>query len=309
MAQQKRVLVYGGTGSQGSPVVRRLIARGHQPIVFTRDVDKAQKMFGAAATYVQGDMGSADDTLKASAGADAVALLIPFFTNNPMEDAPNFARNAIHAAKQTDVKLIVYNTSGPTPHEDNGMPGAEPRIYTRQLLQESGIPYIILAPTAYLENLLGPWTVNEIREKNVLPYPNPPETRIGWIATRDLAALQVAALEHPELANNEYIVCGLANVNGTELAAYVGAGVGRHIAYREMPLDEFAAKIDAAFGPSAGAGAKAGYQFMREHPERHPPMWVDMAPLLATLDIEMTPINVWARQFQAMLAPGKVAES
>ncbi|MEM6527311.1 MAG: NmrA family NAD(P)-binding protein, partial [Chloroflexota bacterium] len=272
-----KVLVYGGTGSQGSPVVTTLIERGHTPVVFTRNTEKAKEKFGSAAQYVQGDMSDAAATRTAAGGVDAIALMIPFFTRNPIEDAPLFARNAVEGAKAAGVNLIVYNTSGPLPADGSHMPGAAPRIYTRKLLAESGIPHIILAPTAYMENLLGPWTVNEIREKDMLPYPNPPQVRVGWIATQDVAALQVAALEHPELADATYIVSGTENPTGPELAEQVGKGLGRKITYRDMPLDEFATKIDAVFGPGAGAGAKAGYEYAREHADEAPPMWVDMA--------------------------------
>ncbi|MEO1439666.1 MAG: NmrA family NAD(P)-binding protein [Chloroflexota bacterium] len=300
-----KVLVYGGTGSQGSPVVTTLIERGHTPVVFTRNVEKARETFGEAAEYVAGDMASTDDTRAAAEGVDALALMIPFFTRNPLEDAPLFARNAINGAKDAGVSLIVYNTSGPLPAGSSNMPGAAPRIYTRQLLAESGIPHIILAPTVYMENLLGPWTVNEIREQNVLPYPNPPQVHAGWVATADVARLQVAALEHPELADATYIVSGVENPTGPELAAQVGAGIGREITYREMPLDEFAAKIDAVFGPGAGAGAKAGYEYARQHADEVPPMWVDMEPLLKTLDVEMTSINTWAARMKPVMAPVK----
>lgn len=238
--QSLKVLVYGGTGSQASPTVLKLLERGHVPYVLTRNPERAAALQNAGAQIVEGDMGDTAGLQQASQGMDAVALMIPAFLANPM-DAPQFARNAIDAAKAANVKLIVYNTSGPTLTEGTGDPSMDLRLGTIEYLRESGVPNSVIAPTGYLENLLGPWTAPNIVAEDKLTYPNTAETRVGWITSEDVGALVVAALERPELAGSIFYVSGIENPNGYELAAAFSEGLGRKIEYVAMEPEEFGA--------------------------------------------------------------------
>ena len=286
-----RVLVYGATGSQASPIVWKLLEHGHQPYVLTRQAKKAESMRAAGAELVVGDMADRDSLQAASSGMDAVALLIPFFLSNPAH-ASEYGRNAIDAAKSAGVKLIVWNTSGPAMEAPTGNPAIDVRIDIEQYLRDSGIPHIIIQPTGYMENLLGPWTAPAVATEDRLPYPNTTETRVGWIASEDVGALVVAALERPELANANFKVSGIENVNGTELAEQFSAALGRKITYYAMEPEEFGAVIDKIFGQGAGATVAEEYRKMRKNP--HPPaMHFEMQPVLEQLPVKMTSIKEW----------------
>lgn len=299
-SQGLRVLVYGATGSQSQGVVWTLLEHGHQPFVLTRNPEKAQAMRAAGAEIVVGDMADRARLEELSQGMDAVSLLIPFFLDNP-SNAPAFGRNAIDAARAAGVKLIVYNTSGPTPTERTGDPSMDLRVDTIKYLQTSGVPHIVIAPTGYMENFLGPWTAPRVQAEDVLAYPNPVETRVGWIASADVGALMVAALERPELADAIFRVSGIENLNGTELAEQFSQGLGRPISYYAMAPEEFGAVLDQMFGPGAGAGAVAQYRKMREDPNP-PTMWYDMQPVLEKLPVRMTSIAEWASQYSGAFA-------
>lgn len=294
-----RVLVYGATGSQSSPIVWKLLEHGHEPLVVTRNPAKATEMQDAGAQIVQADMGDAQALRAASSGADAVALQIPFFLEDPTK-ATTFAQNAIDAAKSAGVKLIVWNTSGPMPPARSGNPGVDVRIDVVDMLRASGVPHIIIEPTGYMENLLGPWTAPAVVMENVLPYPNPEEARTAWIASQDVGAFVVAALERPELAGQHFKVSGLENVNGPELAEQFTRALGRPITYYAMEPEEFGAVLDKVFGPGAGAGAVVEYRKMRSNP---PVMFHDMPPVLAQLPVEMTSLEAWVRQHRHAFTP------
>ncbi|MBT6330741.1 MAG: NAD(P)H-binding protein, partial [Kordiimonadaceae bacterium] len=111
-----KVLVYGGTGSQARPTVERLIEKGHQPIVVTRNASSAPDISGAK--LVEGNMNDADFLRSVTAGVDAVAFLVPAFLDSD-DDAVPFGRNAIYAAVSSGVKKFVWNASGPIPDDEN----------------------------------------------------------------------------------------------------------------------------------------------------------------------------------------------
>lgn len=288
-------------------MVWKLLEKGHEAYVLTRNPEKAAPMVAQGAKTVIGDMADKESLIAASQGMDAVSLMIPFSIPDPTQ-GPTYAQNAIDAAKQAGVGLIVYNTSGTVINERTGNPMYDMRLDLIEYLDQSGVPYITIEPTAYMENLMGPWTRTSIIEEDTLSYPVDENTPLGWIATEDVGALIVAALERPDLANRRIGVSGVENVTGPELAAKMGEGLGREITYREMSLEEFGAALDAAFGPGTGEGGIQGYKFQRENKDLLT-MWWDMEPVLEMLPVEMTSVAAWARKHQRAFMPSQqVAE-
>ena len=75
----EKVLAYGATGSQGSPVERRLLEAGFAVRVVTRNPEGPAWLGEAGAEVVAGDLGDAGSLRGASGGMDAVFVLVPFF--------------------------------------------------------------------------------------------------------------------------------------------------------------------------------------------------------------------------------------
>lgn len=295
------VLVYGATGSQAGAVPQLLLQAGHQPYVVTRNPDKAAHHAKAGAIVVEGDMANADRLRQLSEGMDAVSLLIPFFAN-PAEVA-DYGRRAIDAAKAAGVKLLVWNTSGFIQPVRTGNPSIDVSIDVRDYLQQSGLPYIIIQPSVYLENLLGPWTAPFVVNDDRVAYPSPADMPVSWIASADVSALVVAALQRPDLAGSNWPVSGSENPDGPGLAQAFSAGLGRDVTYYAMPPQDFGGILDGMFGPGAGAGAASEYQRMWDFPEQRPNFQADMQPVLAELPVTMTSISQWVAQHKALFNP------
>ncbi|GAB4209301.1 MAG: NmrA/HSCARG family protein [Roseiflexaceae bacterium] len=299
-----KVLIYGATGAQSGALAPELLRRGHQPYVFTRNPEKAAGFAQAGATVVAGDMADRGRLVEASTGMDAVALLIPFFVPNPA-DALAFGRNAIDAAREAGVRLIVWNTSGAIPPVRTGNPSIDLRIDIAEHLRASGVPHIILQPLVYAENLLGPWTAPFVAQQDLVAYPTPPDLRIAWIPAADVAALVAAALERPELAGRSYVVSGTEAPDGPELAEHFAAALGRPISYHALPPREFGAILDRVFGPGAGDAAATEYERQWASPERKP-MAADMAPVLADLPVRLRTLREWVAEHAAAFTPQAV---
>ncbi|WP_046246458.1 SDR family oxidoreductase [Hymenobacter terrenus] len=293
-----KVLVYGATGSQAGAVPTHLLRRGHQPFVLTRTAAKAAHHAEAGAVVVEGDMADASRLRQLSEGMDAVALLIPFFAN-PAEVA-DYGRQAIDAAKAAGVKLLVWNTSGAILPVRTGNQAIDVRRDIQEYLLQSGLPHIILQPSVYLENLLGPWTAPFVARQNQVAYPTPSDMPISWIASDDVSALVVAALERPELAGANWPISGLTNPDGPALALAFSAGLGRSVEYFAMPPQDFGRILDDAFGPGAGTAAAGEYQRMWDFPEQRPNFQADMESVLAQLPVPMTSIADWVAQHRSL---------
>jgi uncharacterized protein YbjT (DUF2867 family) len=289
-----KVLVYGATGSQSSPVVMELLRRGHHAIAVTHSPEKAKLLKNAGAEIAAANFNDENRLRKISLGVDAVSLLIPFFLPSPVEGA-SYAKNAIQAAKAANVKYIAWNASGVIPVVKTGNPALDVRIEIAQLLKESGIPYVIFQPSVYAENLLGPWTAPFVKVKNQLAYPVPEHIPMGWIASHDVAALIVAAIENPSLAGNQFLISGVVGLKGSELAKEFSRALNRTITYYPMPPVDFGQVLDATFGQGAGDSAAKEYQKMwdtSQFPSTHFPM----ETVLKLLPVKMTSMVEWVRQ-------------
>ena len=291
------MLVYGGSGSQAGPTVTHLLKRGHTPFVLTRSHDKASDLQTTGAIPVVGDLDDFDCLCAASSEVDAVAFLLPAFLENP-DDSFKFGRHAIDAASRAGIELFVWNTSGEV-SDDDSAPNAKLSILRH--LQASSLPYLLLEPTTYMENWLGPWTAPSVREKNLLTYPVLAAHKIGWIASDDVGALVVAALERPQLAGNRYPISGVEAPTGPELAAIFSAACNREIRYRTMSPEEMGAVLDKEFG--AGSGDKVAEMYRQEQNDPDPPRkYHDMTPVLEALPVTMSTISEWVNTHKQAFA-------
>jgi uncharacterized protein YbjT (DUF2867 family) len=285
-----KVLVYGATGAQARPVARRLIEAGTAVRVLTRDPAKAEDLRRLGAEVVRGDFTDPASLVAASQGMDGVFLLVPFF--DPQAD---YGRAAIDAAKQAGVRLLVWNPTGTILPQRVGNPGMDVRLDVLEHLQASGVPHIVIQPTAYMENLLGPWTAPELADHDVFAYPMPLEVVMQWVTHDDVAAFVVAAFARPHLADAVLEVAGPERLNGQDIADRFSRALGRTITFRSMPPKEFGAHFDA---PGAGEAITAAYEAVYANPAMLSTD-VDLEKALTVLPIEPTPLQKWVSHHAA----------
>lgn len=290
-----KVLVYGAGGSQQFPVINALKNKGAQVVATTHQPEKVETLRNAGAEPVIADMADRERLNEITKGIDAISFLVPFFLANPM-DGLDYAKNAIDAAVKNQVKLLVWNTSGFILPVKIGNPSMDVRIDVLEYLKGSGLPYIIIQPSVYAENLLGPWTAPFVKSEQTVTYPTPEEMPVGWIATKDVAAFVAEAIYSPHLAGQSFQVSGIENLNGQQLAEKFSIGLNKKIQYRQMPPKDFGKILDGLFGEGAGKGAEAMYQEItdtKNYPSMHA---ASMSDVLEKLPVKMTSIETWVAQ-------------
>ncbi len=290
-----KVLVYGAAGSQQFPVIKALLNKGAQVYATTHTETNLQKLNQAGATALLADMSDANRLKEVSKGIDAISFLAPFFLVNP-NDGFTYAKNAIDAAISNNVKLLVWNSSGFILPVKVGNPAMDIRIDITNYLKESGLPHIIVQPSVYAENLLGPWTAPFVINDKKVAYPTPEEMPIGWIATQDVAAFVAEAIFKPELAGESFLVSGIENLTGNQLAEKFSVGLNQKTSYFPMPPKEFGQILDSLFGAGAGKGAEEVYQQIADT-KQYPLMFSpNMPEILKKLPVKMTSIEDWVGQ-------------
>jgi NAD+-dependent farnesol dehydrogenase len=108
-----RVLVTGGTGYLGQAIVRALVARGHQPVVFARRATQA----GLPGTAIDGDIRNRRAVVGAARDCEAVchsAALVSIWRPDPREfDDVNVGglQHALAAVGEHRIARLVYTSS------------------------------------------------------------------------------------------------------------------------------------------------------------------------------------------------------
>lgn len=199
------------------------------------------------------------------------------------------------------MRLIVWNPTGEIPPGPTGNPALDLRRDLLAHLEASGVPHVVLQPTAYLENLLGPWTREEVAEGDTFAYPTPNEVRIQWIATADVATFAVYAFGHPDLAPLNLKISGPERLSGEEVAERFSRALGRKVTFRPMPPREFGERLDRVF-PGMGEDVTRAYEMAYTNPEMMS-THVDIDAALAKMPVRLTTVEEWVRQHAGAFSP------
>lgn len=290
-----KILVFGATGSQQFNVIGEAKKKGAEVIAATSSEKSFEKLAHAGATPVLANLADADKINEITKGVDAIAFMIPVSLPNPF-DGLQYSKNVIDAAKANGVKKIVWNTSGWLESQKVGSPVDDVKLDVQEYLKNSGVDYVIIEPTIYMENMMGAFCAPFITNEKKLAYPTPEAMPIGWIASRDVSAFVVEAIYNNDLKKDSFKISGLENLKGNDLASAFSNGVGEDIVYYAQKPQEFG-DILKPFVGEAGASSVAAYyenlQNATEYPLKFNPQ---MNEILEKLPVKMTLLEEWAKK-------------
>ena len=284
-------LVYGGTGAQGSAIVRVLSQRGYRVRALTRSSEKAGCITKLGAEPVYGDLSDAHGLEEASRGCDNVVFTLPLVFD--MDTAMNWAENVIRASQSARVKRFVFNASGPIPEEETGVTALDIKRCISALLSESRLPVITLEPTLYMGNLAAPWSVPAIVHEGRVAYPLPRDLKVSWISWESLAEFVAAALERPALSGRSFRVAGPEALAGTDIADAFSSCLRKPVSYFPVPLADFESGLKPVLGEFAAGEIARLYAWFTEDGAR----WLDPDPVPAREALGVTPqrFSDWIR--------------
>lgn len=142
------VLVTGASGQVGKHLLRALSAKGIEPRAFihSKKNEEAVLAEGAAEVFI-GDLTSRQDAANAMKGVDTVYFICNAF--NPQED--EIGANLIDIAKSIGNITFIYHSVMHSLLSD--MPHHQRKQKVEKTLVDSGIPYVIIQPTVFMQML------------------------------------------------------------------------------------------------------------------------------------------------------------
>lgn len=289
-----KILVFGATGSQQFNVIGEAKKKGAEVIAATSSENSFEKLAQAGATPVLANLADADKMNEITKGVDAIAFMIPVSLPNPF-DGLQYSKNVIDAAKANGVKKIVWNTSGWLESQKIGSPVDDVKLDVQDYLKNSGVDYVIIEPTIYMENMMGAFCAPFITNEKKLAYPTPEAMPIGWIASRDVSSFVVESIYNEDLKGDNFKISGLENLKGNDLASEFSKGVQEEIAYYPQKPQEFGDILKPFVGEAGANSVAAYYEGLQQATEYSSKFNPKMSEILEKLPVKMTSLADWAK--------------
>ena len=304
--RSKPILVYLAAGVQGSAVVHAALQRGLKVRALVRDRERAAALLPPSVELAEGDLRDAASLRAASTGISHAVLQIPIGSQGDMRIQADNAVSASLASGMKSIVLKLASASRPAPCEE---PSFVANAMIEDVVRASRLPFTIVRPTMYLDNLLKPSARKDIVEHGIFAPPIAESQRIAWTSVEDCARAAVTLLERG-IVSGDHRIAGPESVGGNELVTRIGAGLGRRIAYRQQPLDEFERDVDAAMGPGTGRRVASKFRFFASHPEEADAMLAEpFRPRAGLEDFQPTGVEEWVRQHRAQFFDTEQAPS
>ncbi|MFE1406168.1 NmrA/HSCARG family protein [Streptomyces sp. NPDC058770] len=227
------ILVLAATGGQGRVVSAALLGRGARVRALVRDPGRsaARELADQGVEVVAGSLSDRESLAAAMNGVAGVfAFTTPFEAGVDAEVAQG--REILSAATKEGVPHLVFSSVAGADQE-SGVPHFDSKARIEAELADGDVPYTILGPTYFFDNALG--GAQRILG-GVLDLPLPPDRPLQQLARNDLGAFAAEVLLNPASYVGQRIELASDAPTPTEMAAALGAALGREVRHEQVPL-------------------------------------------------------------------------
>lgn len=251
------ILITGASGTVGSKVLDRLVARGEQVRAMTRYPAKVPEATGVE--VVRADFDDPTSLKQAVASVQTMFLLTA-----PASPTPRHDLAILDAARSAGVSKVVKLSAVGTGEKIGADIVGEWHLTVEQAVRDSGMAWTVLRPSSFASNFL--WWADVIKAGQ--PITNLTGTgRQGIIDPDDVAAVAVECLLSSVHAGRTYTLTGPDLLSVPEQADCLARVLGHPIDTIDLSLDEATEQMLASgIDPSAvdvvvvgSSWAKAGY--------------------------------------------------
>jgi len=224
------IRVTGAAGKTGRAVIQALAARGQAVRALVHRHQQASVAISAGAQdVVDGDMRDRAAMAQAMGRVRAVYHICP----NMSPEELSIARVAFETARAAGVEHIVYHSV--LHPQTEAMPHHWQKLRAEELLFELDLPYTILQPAAYMQNVLAYW--DQIVQQGIYAVPYAAETRLGMVDLADVAEVAAAVLSEEGHAGATYELAGTDVLTPVEVAATLEQKLAQPVRAHTVPLE------------------------------------------------------------------------
>lgn len=261
------ILVVGATGLLGRATALALLKEGRRVRAMVRNRDRAQDLAQAGAELVDGDLtdpASLELACKGALRVFAAAHSLLGRGRYSSAQVDHVGHSAlIAAALGAGVQRFVY-TSAFGAREDHPIDFFRTKFEIEEVLRESGVPFTILRPTAFMEQHVHQFNGRLLLEKGSTLLIGPATKPRNVVAVRDVVPIAVEALISDRLVGRTIEIGGPDNLSNHDVALmyqvrarqgkvrHLPLGIARALATIVRPFHEGVARVlDMGLVPDA----------------------------------------------------------
>lgn len=251
------ILVVGGTGNVGRPLVKALLARKARFRVLLRDETSAMEL-PAGAPWVLGDLSRPQTLTPALEDAETLFLLSPAHP-----DLVRLQRAAVDAALHARVGRVV-KVSALWASRTSAARLARMHGEVEEYIRGTGLRFTFLRPNFFAQNLLGDAPL--VRREGALFAPLG-DAAVSFVDARDVAGAAAAVLLEEAHDGHTYVLTGPDPVTYGEVARMLTDATGRLVRYVAADPAEYREGVLAAGAPAWYADALSELFELARHGE------------------------------------------
>ena len=233
------ILITGSAGKTGRSVLQALVFRDIPVRALVHHADQVQGIEALGAEQVLvGDMRSPEVIGPAVQGVQGIYHIPPNMSPHEL----SIGQNVIAAARTAGVEHFVYHSV--LKPQVQAMPHHWNKMLVEEHLIESRLPYTILQPAAYMQNLLAYW--DSIQDEGIYTVPYPAETRLCLVDLVDVAQAAAVVLTEEGHKFATYELVGTNGLSQSELADILSLELERTVRVSSVPLDQWAQQARTA---------------------------------------------------------------
>ena len=241
---ESRVLVAGANGQLGSAIVRKLAAAGVPVRAVGRNAQKLETLKAPGVETAPVDL---MNLAALTAACRGVGQIVSTANNNMGKGATSPTKidltvhqNLCAAARNAGVRRLLY-VSAYGIDQDSPVDIFRIKWYIEDAIRRSGVPYVILRPTMFMDVWVDHIIADSIRKKGTATIFGPGTAQGNYIAVDDVAEFVVKILAREEVVNEVVEIGGPSTKSMSEVTTLVEKQLGRESKRRHIPV--FAMKL------------------------------------------------------------------
>ena len=223
------ILVTGAGGKTGKAVIKALVQAGQPVRAWLRRAGQAEEI--PETDPIVGDLEDSNLWRQACLDVEALYLICPNMHPQELE----IGRRAMRAARAAGVGRFVYHSVLHPQTED--MPHHWQKLRMEEAIFRSGLPFTILQPCAYMQNILALRT--EIAATGTFTVPYDVRARFALVDLVDVAQAAARVLTESGHDGAIYELAGPENLSSTEIAKQLTDHLQRPVQAGRMPLRQW----------------------------------------------------------------------
>ena len=227
-----KLAITAATSQLGQLVIHEHLEKGlngRDLVAIVRNPEKAAPMAIQGIEIRKADYSDSKALHKALIGVDKVLLISGL---DPERAAQH--RNVIEAARAARVKLLVYTSI--LKADSSKLLLAIDHRATETMILESGLPYVFLRNSWYIENYTA--NLGQTLAQGAI-FGSAGEAKVSAASRADYAVAAAAVLTQEGHVNKIYELGGDEAFSMADLAATISRETGKAIKYNNMPLAEY----------------------------------------------------------------------